>query len=252
MKFAILSDIHGNYEALTAVLKDLEKRSADAIISLGDNVGYGPDSARVVDELLARGVLSVQGNHERAMFDSLTYEGLNFQAQENNDAVYKSLGATQLAYCRELLPSYVSEGARWVHGFPPDSTSTYVSEVSEELLREALGESSERVIFVGHTHRLGLVVGHGEQIEKQSLEEGSRVLSSAKKYLVNAGSVGQPRAKDKRAQYLIWNSETLELQVCFVVYDAEACAQKIRDLEWPEAFALRLLPPSSPSKPGIK
>lgn len=242
MKRAILSDIHGNYEALTAVLKDIEQRTIGGIISLGDNVGYGPDSGRVVDELIARQVLSVQGNHERAMFDSLTYDGLNFQAQENNDAISQTLEKAQRAYCQGLSFYHVIEGVRYVHGFPPDSTSTYVSEVTDEQLLSALSGECEWLTFVGHTHRLGLVSYGNGQFEKLSLQEGTVLLSAKKKYIVNAGSVGQPRTKDKRAQYLIWDCKNNELEVCFVDYDANACAQKIRDLGWPDAFALRLLP----------
>lgn len=241
MKLAILSDIHGNYDALTAVLKDLETKNVDRLISLGDNVGYGPEPKKVLDELIARNVFSVQGNHEKAMFDSFGYDGLNFQAQENNDAIRALLSKEHLHYCRNLTAYHVVENTRFVHGFPPSSTDIYLSEATDDRVKNFFHKEYEKVTFVGHTHRLGLIAWDGDQFEKRSLQEGVIVLAATKKYIVNAGSVGQPRTKDKRAQYLIWNTENLELEVRFVDYDAEACAQKIRNLGWPNAFALRLL-----------
>lgn len=243
MKRAILSDIHGNHEALTAVLKDIEGRAVDAIVSLGDNVGYGPSPGEVIDDLVAHDVCSVMGNHEKAMFDSAAYAGLNFQAQENNDATRKILSSEQMEYCRKLALYHAEEGVMCVHGFPPDFVNTYVSELSDEHLQGFLSGDCYDVNFVGHTHRLSLISFGEGQFERQSLKEGRVILASTKKYIINAGSVGQPRVKDKRAQYVIWDDLTRELDVRCVEYDAKSCAQKIRNLGWPDVFALRLLPP---------
>ncbi|CAG35730.1 metallophosphoesterase family protein [Desulfotalea psychrophila] len=240
MKIAIISDVHGNYEALSAVLADLAGRPYDLLISLGDNIGYGPEPEQVLVRMQMMNILSVAGNHERAMFDSQAYDGLNFQAQENNLRTRAMLSPESLLYCQAMPDFWVQDRAYFVHGFPPDSFSRYLYEVPDEEIREYLAGTGMDVCFVGHTHRPALLEVEDGQLITTKLGEGHFVLDPCRSYIVNVGSVGQPRGKDRRAQYVLWDSLSHELQVICLSYDPLPTMKKIRALGFSENYASRL------------
>ena len=125
MRLAILSDIHGNYRAFEAVLEDIEQQQIDGIISLGDNIGYGPEPEKVVLELIRRDVGSVMGNHELALISPSYYARLNFLAQESLDISRSLLSEESLAWLAALQPVIIRSNARFCHGCPrPQSPST--------------------------------------------------------------------------------------------------------------------------------
>ncbi|GAB6191268.1 metallophosphoesterase family protein [Desulfocastanea catecholica] len=240
MKIAVLADIHGNLEAFEAVRGDLEAQGAQRGICLGDNIGYGPDPEAVICRMRQLGYQSVLGNHEFALFDPRGRRWLNFQAAENNIETEKLLSGESKDYCRSLPTHLLVANAHFVHGCPPDSVFRYLDRQSDEKIAALFASAQASLFFVGHTHRLQLVTGHDGVVSRRALGRETVVLLPDKKYIINCGSVGQPRDGDKRAKYILWDSEKWLFEVRFVEYDNEKTMQKIRDLGFPDIYALRL------------
>jgi diadenosine tetraphosphatase ApaH/serine/threonine PP2A family protein phosphatase len=140
------------------------------------------------------------------------------------------------------LPNFkVLRGLRFVHGFPPRSPTLYLFQMSMRGYRRGLRMAPEPLIFVGHTHELDLVSWDGASPNFHGLREGTVPLDPGLRYIVNAGSVGQPRDGDNRAKYVIWDDQTRTLEVRFVDYDVGAVVRKIRAAGLPEVNATRLL-----------
>jgi predicted phosphodiesterase len=240
LKVAVLADIHGNLEAFAAVRDDLESQGACRVICLGDNIGYGPDPEEVVFLLQQLGYISVLGNHEFALKDVRGRKWLNFQAAENNIATEKLLSGKSKVYCCNL-PTFVEfENARFVHGYPPDSVFKYLDRQPDEKIAKLFASASASLFFLGHTHKLMLVTGQNDTLVRRVLGQETIVLQPNNKYIVNCGSVGQPRGGDSRTQYLLWDLTNRQLEVRFVDYDNEKTMKKIRKRGFPEIYATRL------------
>jgi len=243
MRMAILSDVHANLEALQAVVSDMEDRMVDRIICLGDIIGYGPDPEAVVRLVQEIGCLSVLGNHEAALISEKARRWMNFQAQENSVRTERMLSEESRKYCRSLPRSLVLGDAVFVHGFPPDSVFVYLSHQSDGKIAGLFESSPDACFFVGHTHELQLVRQQEEEVVRLPLVEGTVEDFPARQVIVNAGSVGQPRERDKRAKYVLWDQRAHQLEVRFVPYDGEATARKILHLGFPDTYAERLYRP---------
>jgi diadenosine tetraphosphatase ApaH/serine/threonine PP2A family protein phosphatase len=247
MKVAILADVHGNLEALTAVLEDLEKRSVDRIFFLGDAVGYGADPGPCLVLLEKSAFRFVAGNHDHAAAND--HECLE-DLQED--------AAAALRWTREVLSSETKErlqrfpldcrdaGAYFVHGSPyRPGRWEYV--LSERDAEKGFGACEHRVAFVGHTHIPAAYV----EVECKRLFTGmTRRIKAADpeslqlephfRYILNAGSVGQPRDCDPRAAYAIFEQEAGRYTLLRVPYDVETASSKIRKAGLPEGLAERL------------
>lgn len=240
MRVAVLSDVHGNLEALEAVLADLLQTGAETVVCLGDLVGYGPDPEAVVTRIRQLGYPAVLGNHEAALAARKERERMNFQAKENNISTANLLSPDNFRYCCELPRTLVIEDALFVHGSPPDSVNTYVYALSDDDVGRIFREDSRRLFFVGHTHELALICQQNHTVVRERLGEGVHALAADCKYLINCGSVGQPRDHDRRSKYLIWDSGAAVLEVRAVEYDVESTMEKIEARGFPRTFAERL------------
>ncbi|MCF8063069.1 MAG: metallophosphatase family protein [Deltaproteobacteria bacterium] len=240
MRIAVLSDIHGNLEALNEVLADLDRRGVDRTISLGDNVGYGPEPEAVVRTLRERDIPSVMGNHEWALGRPENLDWFNPTAREALVRTEALMSEASLSFCRSLPASLTLEGCRFVHGIPPDDVITYLFQADAVDLERTLTAMEEETCFVGHTHELLLVELGTRGIEVERLGEGRRALEGEGCRLINAGSVGQPRDGDNRAKYVIWDTEPRVLEVRFVSYDIRRTAEGIVAAGIPEIYADRL------------
>jgi predicted phosphodiesterase len=243
MKTAIISDIHGNLEALEAVLADIDAVSASRIVCLGDLVGYGPDPEAVVSRVAERGITCLLGNHEAALFSEKELGWLNFLARENNIATKALLSDKSLAYCAGLARSLSSGYSSFVHGCPPDSILTYLYKLSDPDILGLAETLPEQRFFVGHTHDLQLISIDQQTVVREKLAIGCRQLDDNKKYFINVGSVGSPRDGSSAAKYVVWDSGDGSLEVRGVPYAAELTAQKILDRGFPRAYALSICPP---------
>jgi predicted phosphodiesterase len=240
MLVAILSDIHANYEALCAVVSDFVQINPEKVICLGDLIGYGPDPDEVVQYFRTKGYLSVLGNHEAVLADRRLLRWFNFQAKENSLTTEKMLSEENLMFCQSLPASLQIGDAIFVHGFPPDSSFIYLSRMSESAISSFLQKTDGDLFFVGHTHDLLIFCWDGSQLTKHRFTGEPFALQNGCKYIVNAGSVGQPRDGDNRAKYLIWDTENRYIEVRRVLYDYKKTAKKIVDLGFPMDYAIRL------------
>jgi predicted phosphodiesterase len=240
MRTAILSDIHGNLEALTSVLEDLDSARIDRTVSLGDMVGYGPRPGEVIDTLLARSVPSIRGNHELAVTRPAARRWFNPSARLSIEITRELLSDAHLAIIEELSTSLSMGWLRFVHGFPPDSVTRYLFEASYREIRDTMEALPEEICFVGHTHELRLVTVRDGTVQESRPGDQPMELPPGARYLVNAGSVGQPRDGDNRAKYVIWDDETRALEVRRVAYDVEKTVREILMLGFPSINAERL------------
>ncbi|MGD9243439.1 MAG: metallophosphoesterase family protein, partial [Desulfobacterales bacterium] len=157
MKVAIISDIHGNLDAFGQVLIDIEAWGIDAVVCLGDNVGYGPEPEQVIRQVRERNIPCVMGNHERAVLDGEYLNWFNPTARRSLQQTMTLLSEESFDYIRGMKSSLVMYESRFVHGFPPDSMNIYLFQVSKDTLEQTFREMKERICFVGHTHELKLI-----------------------------------------------------------------------------------------------
>jgi predicted phosphodiesterase len=240
MQIAVLSDIHGNLEAFLAVIAAIDTRKPDRVICLGDLIGYGPDPDEVVSLVRQKGYYCIQGNHEAALQSETIRNWHNFQARENSIETEKLLSASNRDYCCNLKKNLVLDNTLFVHGFPPSSLLRYVSAASEKDLQMYLSTADTDLCFVGHTHELQIISWDNVHLRKETLQQDGYTLSHDCRYIINAGSVGQPRDGTNSAKFMLWDTQTYSLEVICVDYDYRATQQKIRKRGFPEAYGLRL------------
>ncbi len=240
MRLAIISDIHGNFDAFQQVLEDIDRSGIDAVISLGDNIGYGPEPDRVVKQIRARRIPSVQGNHELALKDAEYLNWFNPSARKSLIKTRELLSDESLRFITKLEPFLISYDCRFVHGFPPDSPLIYIFQASDSSILEVFEKTAERLCFIGHTHTLEIIGYDGQKLEYHDLAEGLTSLDREKKYIVNIGSVGQPRDDSNDAKYAIWDTADDTIDMRFIPYDIARVVQKIHAAGLPEEHANRL------------
>jgi predicted phosphodiesterase len=241
MRVAIISDIHGNLDAFGQVLNDIDTSGIDAVVCLGDNVGYGPEPEQVIRQVRARKIPCVMGNHERAVSDRAHLNWFNPSARISLQKTITMLSEESINYINGMKSSLVVYQSRFVHGFPPDSTDIYLFQVPDHTLNQTFKEMKERLCFVGHTHELKLIGFDGKVSQRIPLKkEIVTHLDNDRKYIINVGSVGQPRDGNNNAKYVIWNTSEDSLEVRFVPYDIAAVVGKILAAGLPKVHADRL------------
>lgn len=240
LKFAIISDIHGNYEAFRKVISDLETAGISEIVCIGDCIGYGPEPEKVLAEVIKRNILTTIGNHEMAVISDRFLKWFNPKARASIEKTKAMLSRASIAFIRKMPRSHIIEQCRCVHGYPPDSVRAYLFQKAPHSLIKTFKTMPEKICFVGHTHDLELVDFDGRQVERWPLEQGITRLDDQHRYIINIGSVGQPRDGNNNAKYAIYDTESHELEIRFVTYDIAATVAKIKAAGLPESHANRL------------
>jgi predicted phosphodiesterase len=229
-KIAIISDIHGNLEALRAVLEDIDAVGADTIICLGDLVGYGPSPVECL-QTLSNYRVTILGNHEAALinggerFNARARRAIEWTASELNQS---EEGRELLKQASELPTSFRRDGMLFVHGSPRDFTNEYLlpkrASQPETLLPQF--EAFDRFCFVGHTHLPG-VFEPGCRFERPGdMLMNIFMLDPQSKAIVNVGSVGQPRDRNPDACYVVFDGDSLVFRR--VTYAVEKVVNQIR------------------------
>ena len=218
MRLAIFSDAHANYDAFQQVMKDIDTSRVDDIFSLGDNIGYGPEPDRMIEQIKAVNIPVVQGNHELALKDEEYLHWFNPAARQSLIKTRGLLSKASIRFICQLEPFISSHDCRFVHGFPPDSPLIYMYQVSDNRKQEVFEEMAERLCFIGHTHTLEIMSYDGKDIKREELPEGVTRLDAENKYIINIGSVGQPRDFSNNAKYVIWDSLEDSLDVRFLSF----------------------------------
>jgi predicted phosphodiesterase len=241
MRVAVISDIHGNLEAFDQVLTDIGQIGADAVICLGDIIGYGPEPEASVLRLRRQRVPAVMGNHELGL-SSAPYLSVMNESARRSLAITKTLLSDDSMEYLIALPSTMSAyGGRFVHGCPPASATIYLFDPDENMLEKLFTTFVEDICFVGHTHNLALFGFDGARASNERLSKGIVRLRPDSRYIINVGSVGQPRDRqNNNAKYVIWDGDRKTIEVRFVPYDVAVTVDKIMELGFPPSNAIRL------------
>jgi predicted phosphodiesterase len=243
-RIAVLSDVHGNLEALEAVLEALQSEPVDHLIHLGDLVGYNANPRECLQLLQGYRVISILGNHDLATLEPHRAEGFNVLAYQAIKYVQTQLTAEDLRYLRSLPRIEVLWDRFLICHGTPESLDTYILNLFQaKRIFNLLRRSYEgiRICFFGHTHlqRLWLRDARGKVLASPIPPETVR-LDAENMYLINPGSVGQPRQQDNRAHYLVFDSEGENVSFKAVSYDIRKAQEKILRARLPEYLASRL------------
>ncbi len=228
---AILSDVHANLEALTAVLTDIGEQNVDQIICLGDLVGYGPNPQQCVD-LALQFDICLLGNHDLSVM--CEPEGCSTSAERwmhwTREQVLNRTTDAESAQRRWdfllALPRFVSQQQlAFVHGSPRDPVHEYVfpEDIHNAPKIDKLFGLVRKACFMGHTHVPGVFTAQNEYFTADEIE--SRFVFGEPKVMINVGSVGQPRDDDPRASYIVLSDESVEFHR--VDYPLETTIEKI-------------------------
>jgi predicted phosphodiesterase len=253
MRLAILSDIHANLEALRATLRRIDKDRIDGIVCLGDIVGYNANPLECVREIRSVAALCVAGNHDRAVCGQITTEGFSPAAVRAVAWTRPRLDPDTLGFLGALpLTRCVGSHLIAVHGALHPSVGQELVRLDTEQRKQHSAEallrhpSAARICAFGHTHRLGIYEYRRQSAHSHETDEIA--LRDDSVYLINPGSVGQPRTAERRATYLVLDTGRQMISVRRVEYDARAALAKTR--------AAGLLPRSrllpTPLREGIR
>ena len=245
MRILVLSDLHANATALNAALAAAQGRW-EQIVCLGDVVGYGPDPNEVTSKIRELGAQTIRGNHDKAATGLMPTDDFNPVAKAAVDWTRSQLSPDNLKWLTDLPhgPLEVS-GIALVHGALQDEDE-YVFTPEQAL--EGLLDSAAVVTFFGHTHHQGgfSYSNAGNQLEMLNLRPRfsesftALRLSEGSRYLLNPGSIGQPRDGDSRAGFAIADLEHSVVEFWRVAYDIAAVQTRMRAARLPEALVQRL------------
>jgi predicted phosphodiesterase len=238
MRVAVISDIHGNLHALEAVFAALEHEDLDAIWSLGDVVGYGPRPNRCCLATRARTDLGLVGNHDLGVLGAVDLDDFAPDAAASALWTRDVLSDEARDYLEGLEPLGRADGVSLFHASPSDPVWEYI--LSGDAALEAFTRTSEPLVLVGHTH-LPMAVQLANRVLTGGLAGAGREVDlSEGRWLLNPGSVGQPRDGDPRAAYLVLDLAAGRATFGRVEYPIERTQAEIRDLGLPDALADRL------------
>jgi len=238
VRYAILSDVHGNLEALRAVLADARERS-DGALCLGDVVGYGADPGPCVDLVAERCESVIAGNHERAVTGQIGLDWFNPWARTAAEWTRTRLTADAQAWLAALPLVREVADATLVHASPAHPEEWEYLIAPEDGFA-AFGAFATRVCFVGHSH-LPRAWAQGSWGHDHDAVPSTVALQAGSRYIVNVGSVGQPRDRDPRAAYAIWDLDRRCVEIRRVTYDVAAARAKILAAGLPRLLAERLV-----------
>ncbi len=230
MRIAILSDIHSNLEALERALQAVDSAGVDGVYCLGDVVGYNADPARCVELVRTHCNDVVRGNHDAAVAHDGPVEALPPDGQEAVRYNRECLSDEQLEYLGTLPLTTTVENCTFVHA-TPDAPTAWKRLTTYPAAQEQFAHFDTDVCFVGHTHVPAVM---GDSLGVLQVRPGHR-------FLVNVGSVGQPRDQNSKLSMGLFDTDTFEYENVRLSYDVDRAAQKIRDVDaLPDRLADRL------------
>ena len=229
MRIAVISDIHSNLEALTRVLATIDRFSVDRIYCLGDIVGYGPYPNECIDLVRKRCHVVVKGNHDSGVVGETPLEDFNSYGRSAIIWTRKKITKERSTYL-ELLPFHaIEEDVTLVHASPASPAEwTYV--FSWPAAEEAFQAFNTSLCFIGHTHSPVIIADDGT----------IGALQRGKRYLINAGSTGQPRDGIPSACFALFDSESWTCTIERVTYDVKKTDRAIRARRLPPYLGIRL------------
>jgi predicted phosphodiesterase len=239
MRVAVVSDIHGNLHALEAVLAAVDAEAPDGVWCLGDLVGYGPKPNACVARIAARASVCLAGNHDLAALGLLDHDDFTPEAALAARWTAVVLDEDERGYLEGLAPQARREGAGLYHASPRDPVWEYI--LTPDAVQAAFRSCSDALLLVGHSHVPLAVSLAGTELDGGHAGAGTVVeLDPARRWLVNPGSVGQPRDGDPRAAFLVLDLGAKRASFRRVEYDVPRTQAEIRERGLPESLAARL------------
>lgn len=238
MRYFVFSDIHGNVEALQTVLEEIEVLRPDIIVSLGDVVGYGANPGECVDIVQEHAHIRIGGNHDLAAVGLEDSDTFNTTAQRSIIWTAQALKQRQ----RGILERYDTlrryGGCLFTHASPVSPLDwEYLYTVSQA--KRVFENFGEKFIFVGHTHIPGIIT-YNERTGCKVADNSFMQVEQGIRYLINVGSIGQPRDGIAAASFAILDVKKKLISMRRVPYDIPTAQRKIRSAGLPESLALRL------------
>jgi len=239
MRVLVISDIHANYTALEAVLKDAGQ--VDETWCLGDLVGYGPDPNATVEEVHdIPNLTCILGNHDMAAIGKMPLEAFNGEARRSLNYHQKVISATNMDYMRSLSANVkICGDATLAHGSPRDPLWEYI--LNALTARLNFDHFETPWCFVGHSH-IQCMFALNDKNDRVTLDQTKpdQTINLHPKLILNPGSVGQPRDRDPRAAYAIYDTEARTWTPRRVAYNISEVQERIRAAGLPEKHAARL------------
>jgi predicted phosphodiesterase len=230
LRLAILSDIHSNLEALARALESLEGAEVDAIYCLGDIVGYNADPAQCVDLVREHCAGVVRGNHDAAVATDEAIDALPPDGQRAARHNRNCLSDDQRSYLASLPPTMTVENCTFVHA-TPDAPAAWKRLTTYPAAQQQFEYFDTDVCFFGHTHVPAVMA---DTLGVFQVRRGHR-------YLINVGSVGQPRDQNPKLSFGLFDTDTFEYRNVRLSYNIDGAAQKVRDTDaLPNRLAERL------------
>ncbi|MFP4522777.1 MAG: metallophosphoesterase family protein [Fibrobacterota bacterium] len=238
MLYILISDIHGNLEALNAVLDDMSNVAPDFTVCLGDIVGYcaNPNECAAIVKDKCDVILS--GNHDYAALGLLDTAGFNIHAKKAMDWTYSNLSKETTGILKSALLFFENSDFTAVHA-TPDFPEKWHYLSSLKGARDIFEYFSQKICFVGHTH-IPVLISLSSGGEMDIIHSNVNKLDSKSRYIINTGSIGQPRDKDPRASYCIYDSDAGTVEIRRVEYDVMGAQKKMEDLGMPSFLIKRL------------
>lgn len=239
MRYGIISDIHGNTEALLACLAELERQGIDRLICLGDIVGYGAEPNECCDIIRKNADVTVLGNHDAVLVGKLKAEYCHAAARRALKYSFNRMSAENFDFLASLQYKTNAGDICFCHGSPINAEDfEYVFSLDQAAALTAHYPVLQKVTFVGHSHlTTSYLITEGMTLQMRSPRV---LLREGVKYLFNVGSVGQPRDKDRRSCCVLYDTDEESVTYLRVEYDFESAAQKIFEADLPRAFGQRL------------
>ena len=239
MTTAIISDIHGNLDALEVVMADIDSRGVDQIVCLGDTIGYGPDPLQCLDMVIERCEWALMGNHDFAVL----YEPTSFNTSAEAAAFWTrqqlvnepdpEAQRKRWEFLGKLPVRKNEMGAQWFHASPRRPINEYIfpdDVITAPTKMRQVFDRIEKRCFVGHTHVTGVFTDEPDFYPPADLG-GSYKFQDGEKCVINPGSVGQPRDRDPRASYALLHDDFVEfIRVEYPVEKVVAKVKQIREL----------------------
>lgn len=239
MRVAIVSDIHANRQALEAVLEAIAGSECEALWCLGDVVGYGADPDACVELVRAHADICLAGNHDLAVTGALSTVDFSAVARRSAEWTRETISADSIAFLQSLSASDEGQVVGLYHASPRDPVWEYVLSPLQAAL--AFDVQPQRISVVGHTHvALEFHRLDGEDATGETRHAGDELAVVSGSWLLNPGSVGQPRDGDPRAAWMELDTEAWVAVYRRTDYDIEGAAWAIRAARLPEVLAERL------------
>jgi len=238
MKLGLISDIHGNYEALREVLKALEQEECVKILCCGDIVGYGPSPVACVETVQEKRIASVRGNHDALMMASDKAADLRWDVKESIEWTYQQLSEEQREWLGKLPKVQEYGGIEVIHSshvLKPE----WLYVLDEKSAMANFLFQGHSISFNGHTH-VPMLALHKYGFRPKLFPFSNTALPPHHRCLVNVGSVGQPRDRNPEAAYGVFDTRSREIQIKRVPYNISRTQQNMRKAGLPERLIKRL------------